>query len=62
MALKPTNVIPNVFVERKYFIHTGYSMCIDIITCETKLQHKLILVKVKQSRYTPWRRLGGEEV
>jgi hypothetical protein len=22
----------------------------------------MILVKVKQSRYTPWRRLGGEEI
>jgi hypothetical protein len=25
-------------------------------------QCSLIQVKVKQSRYTPWRRLGGEEV
>jgi hypothetical protein len=38
------------------------------ITVITKASHNLIsdcvkkMQKVKQSRYTPWRRLGGEEV
>jgi len=24
--------------------------------------HPVLQIKVKQSRYTPWRRLGGEEI
>jgi hypothetical protein len=29
---------------------------------ETNIMKFIKKVKVKQSRYTPWRRLGGEEV
>jgi len=32
----------------------------ELETCRTLNIN--IMVKVKQSRYTPWRRLGGEEV
>jgi hypothetical protein len=28
----------------------------------TKIKKENNKVKVKQSRYTPWRRLGGEEI
>jgi hypothetical protein len=38
-----------------FFVFTSVEM-------ESLVAFVLVKVKVKQSRYTPWRRLGGEEV
>jgi hypothetical protein len=40
----------------------NYSLFNNAASSSHYVAHPMIKVKVKQSRYTPWRRLGGEEI
>jgi hypothetical protein len=50
------------FIRRNNRLTTFYERVINVKSDRQKRIDIIGKVKVKQSRYTPWRRLGGEEV
>jgi hypothetical protein len=57
------NVTTRYYIPEDSILHTHHreNLKSHMYTYRIKSTHRLKVKKVKQSLYTPWRRLGGEE-